>query len=260
MLKDFGQFTPHQILDKLGFVIDKPKPDADLITSTINNLPVVDRTSLRLHGHGDWSHKRSNGGSVVLTASDYVLKFALDEQSDEQPPLDKAREIRATAKKYTDVSPITGFFIAQIDGPDKPAKVVIYQDKNYGKPACDTPIKTLLDPEVSRQFITIIDRMLTVLQQDNLIDGIGIHLDSSDFFKKFVIRVISGLPWISDNIMVDDKRVDLVDNVPSLESHKINSSVRKYLYTARLKFSRWILGLTNSVYSLVAQSELQLKK
>lgn len=239
MLKDFGQVTPHQILDKLGFVVQKPKPDQELIASTLDNLPVANRKNLALHGHGDWSHGRSSGGSVVLTDTNYVLKIALGEQVNDQSPLDKAREIAVTAKKFTDVSPSTGFFIAQVDGPDKPAKVVIFQAKNHGKPACDTPINRLLSPEISRQFVTIIDRMLEVLHQDNLLDGIGIHLDGSSPLKRFFIRAICGLPWVSDNIMVDENNhVELVDNVPALESHQITNPVKKAIFQT-VPFWNW---------------------
>lgn len=253
MLKDIVFFTPHQILDNLGFVIEKPKPDENLIASTINNLPIANRKNLELLGYGDWSHGRSSGGSVVLSNVNFVLKFALGEQFDNESVLEKVKVISGTARKFYDVSPKTGFFIAQVDGIDKPAKMVIYQARNHGKPVCNTPLKKLLCPEITQQFVTIIDQMIEVLRRDNLLDNIGIHLNGSNTIHKFIIKAIRGLPWISDNIMIERNKVELVDNVPVLESHKMSSNLEKLINIIRLKFSKMLIRWSSLAYSYIVK-------
>jgi hypothetical protein len=252
MLKDLGRFTPHQLLDKLGLVVHKTKPDLDLVTTTINNLPVTNKEKLTIHGYGDWSRGRSSGGSVVLSDTNYVLKIPLGQQLDTLPPLAKAKELANTAKKFKDFAPETGFFIAQVDGPNEPAKVVICQKKNQGKPACDTSFDRLLLPEVSMQFVTIIDRLLKVLQTENLLDGIGVHLNSSNLIKRIIIRGICGLPFISDNFMVDENnQVELVDNVPALEAHRITNPIKKAVNHFRLSFSKQIVKWSSQTHSFL---------
>jgi hypothetical protein len=153
MLKDFCHFTPREILNHLDLVQDKQSPDVNLINETTGNLPIVNTNELRVVGYGDWGHQRSSEGSVIVSGADYVFKIPLGERLSNQPPLEAAHEIVTKARKFKGVSPATDFFIAQPDGSNKPAKIVIFQAKNDGKPACDTPIDILLLPDVSDQLI-----------------------------------------------------------------------------------------------------------
>lgn len=254
MLKELDHVTLYQLLDQNGLVINKPKPDEALVSSTIDNLPVVNHNGLKLIGCGDWTKGRSSDGSVILAGKGYVLKVPLGEQTYDTTPLDRARKLADIACNFKGVAPLTGFFIARVDGQDKPAKVVIYQKENLGKPACDTPLSKLLSPEITRQFCTIIDRMIEVLQKDNLYDAAGIHLDNSNVIKRFIIRFICGIPWISDNIMVDENNnVELVDNVPDLETHEITNSVKKLIISLRLIFSQKLLKLSSQVFSYITR-------
>lgn len=247
MFKELDQYTPHQILDKLGLIVNKPIPDEKLIAKTIDNLPVVHRDKLKLQGCGDWARGRSSGGSAVFSGCNYVLKVALGEQMHDIKAFDEAKKIAQIADKFADVSPPTGFFITRIDGPNKPAKVVIYQSKNHGKPACDTSIKTLLSPEVSQQTVSIIDKMQKVLLKDNLLDGIGVHLNTSNVVKRFFIRLICGFPWLSDNIMIDkNNKVELVDNVPTPDTHRITNPLKKQVNLLRLTLSKKLLQLNSN--------------
>lgn len=167
MKKEWGSTTPHQILKRFDRVIEKPRPDERIIATTLDNLPIKDRLSLELVGYGDWVRGRSSEGSGVFsTSKNSVLKIPLGVQNSQTlEPIVRAREIMATIGKFSNISPETGCFIARVD-EDEPPKVVIFQEKVEGKPACETTINKLLKPKVASQFLEVVDTKIDVLQND----------------------------------------------------------------------------------------------
>ena len=263
MLNEFFSITPREVLDKLGLITEKPPLNTERVKDAIDNLPISDmaKTSLELTGSGDWGLLNSEEGSIVLAGNSgmprnkFVLKFPLGRLKKLTPPLENGKQKLKKVKSFRDISPPTECFIARIDDPSLHPKVIIFQKKVDGIPICDAPINRLLKRNPSKQLIVIANQIIQEFSKKNLLDLIGLRLEFKNRIDRFLVRLIYGIPWFSDNIMIDNNdNVYLTDNTPEDNNHSSPNPVKKQINIARLRLSGFLINIASNLYSLFPPS------
>jgi len=199
--------TPNSIVDKFaaGTVFHKSKVDPSSMNILGDKLP-LNCNYLNVAGTGDYDQKKSSGGSIVLRYDcDIVAKIPLGNTQDN--PLFKARKMMEAIKFFSGVSPKTlAIVAADENGEPKP---IVLQKNIDGMAACNTPLSQLMSLDTLMDIKKIVYRMDEWYSNNKTYDLCGQKTS-----KTRLGRVLSFIPFFSDNIMVDNNgRAWLADNI-----------------------------------------------
>lgn len=225
-----GEKTPNSLLEIFGLkdsLVEKEKCSKDRVDRIGENLPLVLQYP-EILGSGDWGHTRSSGGTVVLGwGQEHVVKVPLGGL--ERNPYDWATQQRRMMGFFAGVSAPSIVIIARVD--NSLPKPVVVQKRVNGRPACETPLSHLLNPETLVDMGQIVRRVRQVYFNEGVLDLCGQH-----FSSRTLSRTVGFLPFFSDNIMIETEGGALfTDNTPdcTFDRTKGKSLTRKAVNMAR---------------------------
>lgn len=207
-------------------------PEENLLANEFNLMPVSREVLWKRVGCGDWEMGRSEYGSVVLGDGEDVLKMHIGRISKDKEALEWARQKKRAVEIFSEVSPPT--MVIVVDGVDGPRPAVL-QEQIHGRPIYKARFKNeILTHGVLEDLATIMRLIRKGFHMGYAPDISGLHIKAKGkYFETF----LKTTPLFSDNIMIDNNRAWLVDNVPSYRG----SSEKNVRYKLRVGLRSLVL-------------------